>query len=81
MNSPFMHARSIAVIQNLPDSREIEVPSIRAVFRQVLARDPSAGEIAIARELLSHDSGLEVRDRWNMLAQALLVSNEFLFVD
>ena len=82
MNSPFIRARPATIVEGLlPSPRPFKERSIRAVFRQVLAPDPSHEEIVMARKLLASGGELEDQDRWSMLAQALLVSNEFLFVD
>jgi len=49
---------------------------IRALFRQTLSRDPDAAETALAADFLqSHDNNLV------LLAQSLLLTNEFWFVD
>jgi hypothetical protein len=81
LNSPFVRAQAAAVVEAVAPEDCGDDPAIRSVFRRVLGRDPSDRETALARGLLDRGEGLEPRERWVMLAQALLASNEFLFVD
>jgi hypothetical protein len=66
-------ARSGAGAGTTPDSR------IRQLYRLTLSRDPDADELALAREFL--DPSKQGAPAWPRLAQALLLSNEFIFID
>jgi hypothetical protein len=62
--------------------RDIEA-LVRAAYRLVFARAPSAEEVALASAYLggpeSGDAGAD--RRWRSYVQALLASNELLYVD
>jgi hypothetical protein len=49
------------------------------MYRILYGRDPDAGELRLGREFVAEGKGgVEV---WQRYAQALLLSNEFVFVD
>ena len=74
MNGPFAQQQATAVADHTTgDGPE----RVRAVFRAVLARDPSPTE---AEQVEAFVDGASERG-WELLAQALLMSNEFAFVD
>ena len=77
MNSPFVEARGRAVLQAVGEGNA--EARVRALYRRVLSRDPEASEASAAIEFV----GVAASDdgRWLDLAQALLASNEFTFVD
>jgi hypothetical protein len=53
---------------------------VKALFRKVLLRDPTTDEIEIALRLVrpAREDGTPT---WELLAQTLLSSNEFLFLN
>lgn len=53
---------------------------IRRIYRHALSRDPDDQETQSAISFVNHESDPEV-DPWVQLAQALLLCNEFAFVD
>jgi hypothetical protein len=91
LNSPFVagRARAVAALANAapePDAR------VRFLYRRVLQREPTAEELAAAiRFIAEHpapaaqssapDAAPGPLQPWEQLAQVLLVSNEFMFVD
>jgi mono/diheme cytochrome c family protein len=79
MNGPFARtaARKLAALPAIQKHKE---PAARldAVFRQIYGRPPSPEETKLALALLA--KGPEA-DRWIDLIHALLMSNEFAFVD
>lgn len=82
LNSPFVQAQASAVAQAAVREQSTDDQAvIQSIYRRVLGRDPTGGESHDAAALLSSVSELSVDQRWTMLAQSLLVSNEFLFVD
>ena len=76
MNSPFVieQARALAA---LPEMARNQDPTrrIRALYRQVYGRDPSKNEIAHGLRYIAHQS------EWERYAQALMMTNEFVFLD
>ena len=56
-------------------------PRIEWLFRQALARDPSDAELQRVAALVTSPEGAQVSERrWALVAQTLLISNEFLHV-
>ena len=80
MNSPFAIEQAQKVIQNMhPHPSKIDQEDgLDTLFRQVLSRNPDTEERALAREYLH---GAPPATRWESLAQALMMSNEMLYVD
>ena len=52
---------------------------IRVIFRQIYQRDPKEWELKSAKLFI--DEFIPAAAAWQMLGQALLVSNEMMFVD
>lgn len=82
-NNPFVleqAARLAAVVTNKTEDDEHR---LRFVWQQVFARDATPREIENVREYLRVTQGeLKSEDKaWNSLCQALLVTNEFRYVD
>jgi hypothetical protein len=81
LNSPFIIEQAAALVADLQLSDSMSATDrANAVFRRVYHRDPTEAE----HRRLGHFLGLmETRktDPWPLLAQSLLISNEFLYVD
>ncbi|MFO0798385.1 MAG: PSD1 and planctomycete cytochrome C domain-containing protein [Gemmataceae bacterium] len=75
LNSPFVRSAAAGVAR--PAARDGTTPRdvVRLLYRRVLLRDPTAAEVAAGLALAGEPAA------WDVLAQALLVSNEFLFLD
>ena len=71
MNSPFMHAEATALAEAVAAEPDAAAKT-RSLYRKVLARDPSAKELDMARTYLA-DGTVE------QYAQILLASNEEIF--
>ena len=87
MNSPFViaQARGVTAQADVASARTAG-DRVRAIYRRVLSREPSADETRRARRFVAEiplvaDSTGAPLDAWTQLAQVLLASNEFLFVD
>jgi TorA maturation chaperone TorD len=80
MNSPFIIEQSKKLAQRLQLSGSDDVSRIRHAYELLFAREPEAEELAIAQEYLKQpaESALSA---WEQLAQALLATNEMLYVD
>ena len=78
LNNPFVLARATTLQQKL--SGKDGNAKVAQAYRALFARDPEPSELYTAMEFLARptDSGFT---RWEQLAQALLASNEFLYVD
>ncbi|MBT5621663.1 MAG: DUF1553 domain-containing protein, partial [Verrucomicrobia bacterium] len=79
LNNPFVLARAEALAKRLGKGREGE--QVIALYRAVLGREPEPEELRLAKRFVA-ESGLS-KDTlpWQELSQALLLSNEFMFID
>ncbi len=79
LNSPFVleQARALAE-RSAGDGTDFE--RLARLYRYALGRGPTLAEAADAHEFLS-SAGNPSRERWEELAQVLLMCNEFMFVD
>jgi hypothetical protein len=83
MNSPFVHeqVRALASLPSVAGERD-PVRRIEAVFRRVLGRPPSGSESAAALRFLVGTDADQVDDsRWEQLIQAVIATNELVFLD
>src|SRR5262249_2488654 len=80
MNHPFAvdAARALIARPELAAERHPDGKADR-LYHLIYGRGPGAEEVAMAREFLAGSS--VGTDRWRVLAQALLMANEFVFVD
>jgi hypothetical protein len=81
MNSPFVQeqARALASRKDVADAKG--EAKVAALYRAALGRSPTKPEFALATEFVSDDDPKSAFGRWPQLAQVLLLSNEFAFVD
>jgi|UniRef100_UPI0037841874 hypothetical protein len=80
MNSPFIIEQSKRLAQRLQQSGSDDTSRIRHAYELLFAREPEAEEIAIAQEFLKQPAESSL-NAWEQLAQALLATNEMLYVD
>ncbi|MFO0847781.1 MAG: PSD1 and planctomycete cytochrome C domain-containing protein [Gemmataceae bacterium] len=84
MNSPFVLAQAEGVAARPEVAWAMTAgEKVRRMYRAVLGRNPTADEVRLA---LTYVRGVDPKaegklDRWEQLAQVLLLSNEFAFVD
>jgi hypothetical protein len=80
LNSPFMQRRASALAARLEQIEGSDDDHITAAYRLLFAREPDASERALALAFLRKGSasGMTPLERY---AQALLASNEMLYVD
>ena len=81
LNSPFLLASSEKLAGRTFDRQPSPEEFVEALYRDALLREPSGEEIRRAIDLVEAEGGPESREAWAVLAQALLIGNEFLFVD
>ncbi len=77
MNSPFVMSIAEAVVKSV-DTEKTDL-AIRQLYQKIYSRDPEKEELNWCREFI--ESQPENKNAWQELAQALLLSNEFMFVD
>jgi hypothetical protein len=84
MNSPFAAemARKVAARSEI-ENAEDEAIGLKALYRAILRRDPTKAEQKLALDFLqgAPSAGKNQLGPWEQLAQALMMSNEFAFVD
>jgi hypothetical protein len=82
MNSPFVAEQAKALAAR-PEVAGAKSPAdkVSALYRVALGRVPTKDEAATAREFVADDDPKAEFGRWPQLAQVLLLSNEFAFVD
>ncbi len=78
LNSPFVRQAAGALAKKVADKSAEEGTTV--LFRKVYLRDPTTEEVAVAAKLIRPAKDGD-RPAWELLAQALLASNEFLFSD
>src|SRR5262249_33737615 len=78
MNNPFvLHCARSMLARPEVASRDRREDRVRALYRLCYGREPDGEELALAREFLAEGSA----PAWRRYAQALLLGNEFVFVD
>ncbi len=86
MNSPFAveQAKAVAARRDVAWTFTADERAKR-IYRLVLSRDPSADEVKLARQFVAAAERAKPAagqlGPWELLAQVLLMSNEFAFVD
>jgi cytochrome c553 len=77
LNSPFVRQAATALAKTVDGKSADE--GTKALFHRVLLRDPTADELTTALALIDPPSD-DDPPAWALLAQALLASNEFLYL-
>ena len=82
MNSPFVteQAKALAARPEVAAAKSAK-DKLVALYRVALGRTPTAAETEVATEFVAGDDPKAAFGRWSQLAQVLLLSNEFAFVD
>lgn len=79
LNSPFVRRQAERLAAGVSGKPAAE--AVHALYRAVLQREPTASETSLAVQLAQPETGTDAQAGWVTVAQALLVSNEFLFAD
>jgi len=80
MNHPLVHELAEQLVARPEVASAHDLPArVRALYRLVYARSPSEEEILLAAQYLGLPD--EAAARWSWYAQALLMSNELMFID
>ncbi len=79
LNSPFVRQASVKLANSASEGRTGEDVAIE-LFRRVLLREPTTAELATAMRLVQPMNEGST-PAWELLAQTLLASNEFLFLN
>jgi hypothetical protein len=81
MNSGFMIEQSKALASRVRGSASGDDERIRHAYELLFAREPEAQEVTFAKVFLQEAAKDKGLDGWEQLAQALLSTNEMLFLD
>ena len=89
VNSPFVAARAVALARVCAPAGRGDAETVEALYRTLWQRSPSAAERALATEFLVQERGLAAAPGpkpgafgpVERLAQALMISNGFCYVD
>ena len=79
LNSPFIEAQARRLAKRVEVRAVADESRIRVMYRLAYQREPSAEELDLAKRFV--DDFVPSAVAWERLAQALLVSNEMMFVD
>jgi hypothetical protein len=79
LNSPFVLTQAKALAARVAPIKG-EKARIRKIYELLFARGPRTEEVDVALHFLRQPTKTEM-NRWEQFAQALLVSNEMLYVD
>ena len=79
LNSPFIEAQAKRLSKRVEVRAVADDSRIRVLYRLAYQREPSAGELVLARQFV--DNFVPSAVAWERLGQALLVSNEMMFID
>ncbi|MBP3954583.1 PSD1 domain-containing protein [Gemmata sp. G18] len=79
LNSPFVRQSAVALAKATTAGKTTE-DGVRALFQRVLLRDPTSDELETAARLV-RPAREGAPPAWELLAQTLLASNEFLFLN
>jgi hypothetical protein len=82
LNSEFMVAQAKALAARVEKAGSTDEERVRAAYRLAYNRDPESREVALALAFLTAPAKPDAKlTRWQLYAQALLASNEFMYVD
>ena len=79
LNSPFVRQAASALAKTVTGGKSNEI-GVRTLFHKVYLRDPNTDELNVALRLIKPKRDSEP-PAWELLAQVLLASNEFLFLN
>ena len=83
LNSPFLQERAEGLAKKAtaePATADLAARVV-ALYRAAYQRDPTPAEVERAGRFLAADGGADRPESWAVLAQSLLIANEFLFID
>jgi hypothetical protein len=85
LNSPLMATSAKALAAHCCEAEADDTARIQTAFERVYGRPPTDEEVRLGLEFLSESADASDEQskltRWEQYAQALLSTNEFMFVD
>jgi hypothetical protein len=81
MNSPFVIEQARRLAQRVQASVKDDGARIRLAYELLFAREPRQEELTLAGDFLKAAAGDKGMSNWEQLAQALLETNEMMYVD
>ena len=83
MNNPFVAEQALKLIERIEVKKhpaDLD-RNITLLYQFIYSRQPAAGEIAIGKAFIAQESPDGEGKAWEKYARALLLSNEFVFID
>lgn len=81
MNSPFVNLNAKRLVESVRREAESSRETVTEIYRRLYQRDPSADEIETGLAFIQNEAEGTESSRWDLYAQALLLSNELMFLD
>jgi hypothetical protein len=81
MNSPFVNLNAKRLVESVRRETKSSSEAIKGIYRRLYQRDPSADEIETGLVFIQNEANGTESSRWDLYAQALLLSNELMFLD
>ena len=81
LNSPFMIEQSKQLAKRLSALKGDDASRVRFAYKLLYSREAEPMEVRFALDFLQATSGDKTMTNWDQLAQALLATNEMLYVD
>jgi hypothetical protein len=81
MNSPFVNLNAKRLVESVRREAKSSRETVTEIYRRLYQRDPSADEIETGLAFIQNEAEGAESSRWDLYAQALLLSNELMFLD
>ena len=82
MNSPFVLAQAKSLASRLEQMKAADdAARIRFAYELLFSRQPELEELSMAQDFIAHTAPNKALSPWDQFAQALLTTNEMMYVD
>lgn len=81
MNSPFVNLNANRLVESIQDETKDSKEAVKRLYQRLFQRNPDSVEIETGLAFVQNDHEGTETSRWNLYAQALLLSNELTFLD
>ncbi len=81
LNDPFVHEQARRLAMRLTEAKPTDAERIDLAYRTLLARPPTAEELALGQEFLAKRTEQKDPAPWESYVRALLRTNEFVYLN
>jgi hypothetical protein len=81
LNDPFVHEQARRLAARLIEAKPTDAERIDLAYRTLLARPPTADELALGQEYLAKRAEQQDPAPWESYVRALLRTNEFVYLN